>query len=295
MAEAAESTLKFWAWDRLKTRPTDSSRVFSVLQWNTLNSELSDRLTFPKIDEKFSCWPYRQELIKKYLLTIPADFYCLEEINTKTLESYTKVFESINLKVKFFVKSHELEGTLIAFNEEKWKSVEEFKYYYKEPENGEDMPNLVASVVFKNTKTDDFVQIAVTHLKSKHEFEETRYVQVQQLIEVLNKTKREFEEKHKTGFKTVLVGDFNAEPDWKSMRYVAENSGLASAFSDAPLTTFKIREKEYCRVIDYIFHDPDLKVIARNAIPTKEEFGEDGLPNECFPSDHFFLLAQFEY
>lgn len=294
MVEATEATLKYWAWDKLKTTPADISRVFTVVQWNTLNSELSDLAAFPKVDEKHSSWIYREKLMEKFLTTIPADFFCLEEVNPKTVESYTKVFDSINRKVKYYPKKSGFCGVLVAFNDEQWKLTEEQKYHYKEA-NGKEMTQVAANLLFKNAKTDDYVHLIATHLKAKHEFEEVRYAQTQQLVELIKKTKKEVKGKYNTEPKTVLAGDLNAEPDWKSVKEITEKSGLTSAFSDAVLTTFKIRDKEQCRVIDYIFHDPTLKVISRNAIPTKEDFGVNGLPNEFFPSDHFFLVAQFEY
>ena len=139
------------------------------------------------------------------------------------------------------------------------------------------------------------MQLTGTHLKAKHEFEEARYLQVQQLVELLKSNRERYEKKNSIKVHSVLAGDFNAEPDGKAMQYVTKNSELKSVFSDAKLTTFKIRDKEYCRVIDYIFHSPELTVRRRNAIPAKEEFGTNGLPNESFPSDHFFLVAEFEY
>ena len=58
-------------------------------------------------------------------------------------------------------------------------------------------------------------------------------------------------------------------------------------------TTFKIREKKYCRVIDYIFYI-NCKCMSYLDMPLEETIGENGLPNAIFPSDHLNLVASFE-
>ena len=71
---------------------------------------------------------------------------------------------------------------------------------------------------------------------------------------------------------------------------------LVSAHGEPAFTTWKIREDgEHKQTLDYMFHTPDLEVVATLGLPTEEQIGVDRLPNMQYPSDHLSLLADFTH
>ena len=91
----------------------------------------------------------------------------------------------------------------------------------------------------------------------------------------------------------IVCGDFNAEPHFDCIQMMEKEGVFNNVSRNFDFTTYKIREKEYCRIIDYIFFSNNLKLICRNTNVSKEEIGINGLPNEKFPSDHLQLYAVF--
>ena len=60
-------------------------------------------------------------------------------------------------------------------------------------------------------------------------------------------------------------------------------------------TTWKIRETgEQKKILDYIFHSPELKTVSTLDMPTEEQIGEDRLPSLEFASDHLSLVADIK-
>ena len=60
-------------------------------------------------------------------------------------------------------------------------------------------------------------------------------------------------------------------------------------------TTWKIRETgEQKKILDYIFHSPQLKTVSTLNMPTEEQIGEDRFPSLEFASDHLSLVADIQ-
>ena len=112
----------------------------------------------------------------------------------------------------------------------------------------------------------------------------------------------------------VLCGDLNDDPDSPCVAAVLSDPGLPllSALADyqpsahpsaeaGAFTTWKFRvydDGSVCEkraVIDYVFHSPALRPVARWAQPTKEEIGPQALPSETYPSDHLAVCVEFEW
>lgn len=129
-------------------------------------------------------------------------------------------------------------------------------------------------------------------MKAKN-FEDTRKIQISQLLENIKKKKSSLSEKEKSKTGFIVCGDFNAEPHFDCVQMMEKEGDFNSFSKNFNFTTYKIREKEYCRIIDYIFFSSSLKLICRNTNVSKEEIGINGLPNEKFPSDHLQLYAVF--
>ena len=96
----------------------------------------------------------------------------------------------------------------------------------------------------------------------------------------------------------ILTGDFNAEPDEPVYTTMTEDEEmpLVTAYgleeSQSNFTTWKIRETgEEKKILDYIFHSPDLMTLFTLETPTEDQIGEDRLPSLGFASDHLSLVA----
>ena len=86
-----------------------------------------------------------------------------------------------------------------------------------------------------------------------------------------------------------------------------EGLGLRNADGSLPappgehFTTWKFRvsshggESEKRAVIDYIFHSPALRPVARWAHPTTQSIGPDGLPCALYPSDPLAIAVTFDW
>jgi len=265
---------------------------FSILQWNQLNSLLCNEVSFPKISSEYLKWNYRKPLITKELISYNADIICLEEVDQ--IAFYDDFFKSEGYSV---LKAQKSGGTgdwiIVAFRDSKFKLLEQTVHFYNQTqENGKNQHSqfyLHASLLYEQDK---ILWIFATHLKAK-DFEEMRKVQTKELMEHIKKYDAlKIEEKQKIG--VVVCGDFNAEPHFDCMKPLMDT--LEYAYKDTEFTTFKVRDKLYCRVIDYMFYGREaLKLIGRQEIPKKEEIDANGLPNAAYPSDHLSLFALFQF
>lgn len=98
-----------------------------------------------------------------------------------------------------------------------------------------------------------------------------------------------------------------ASPAQVAVILADEGLGLRNADGSLPappgehFTTWKFRvsshggESEKRAVIDYIFHSPALRPVARWAHPTTQSIGPDGLPCALYPSDHLAIAVTFEW
>ncbi len=147
-----------------------------------------------------------------------------------------------------------------------------------------------------------YLMCIVTHLKSKEQFEKERVMQIKQLLSKIDKDLESLktDPKYKDSVvAVVLAGDLNTEPHSETIKLIldAKYYKFNSAYTHEGLfTTFKIRDKEYCRTIDYIWYDStSLELLESKKTLSKEEIGENGLPSEKFPSDHLLLFSKFEF
>ena len=98
----------------------------------------------------------------------------------------------------------------------------------------------------------------------------------------------------------IVCGDFNAVPCEPVIDTIlgCKSLPMVSAYGDheeQDFTTWKIRETgEEKKVLDYIFHSPDLETTSVLEMPLEQDIGEDRLPSLKFPSDHLSLLAEIK-
>jgi len=119
-------------------------------------------------------------------------------------------------------------------------------------------------------------------------------------------------ERKKDHIPIIIAGDFNEIPTNPVCQYFAEGHfkeilnipkhplQLENSYNHydntkvAPYTTFKKRDKEVCRTIDYIWYTSDkLHVTHLLEIPLIEEL-KNRLPCSEYPSDHLALISFFD-
>ncbi|CAK88521.1 unnamed protein product (macronuclear) [Paramecium tetraurelia] len=240
--------------------------TLKILQWNTLADTLSD--AFPLINKQFLQWNHRSQLIAQFLKQHPCDVYCFEEVD------HPEFFQQVLVDHLFIYqkKQHNSDGILIAYRKDlKLQSVNIVPFL----EN-----NKVSNQFFIKVDFLDFI-LVVTHLKAKTDFEKIRRNQLEQL----NKCVKED--------KVILCGDFNTQPELEAVSNFLEISGMKCTNTTVP-TTSKNRGKLETNIKDYILYK-GVHLRQSQVGPTEGvQINESGLPSELFPSDHIFLIGEFE-
>ena len=156
--------------------------------------------------------------------------------------------------------------------------------------------------------------MVVTHLKAQQNSvsEKVRTAQAAQLLEVTQRAVIDASEEYGiTGsdIATLIMGDFNSEPfdndDHSCIQTMINGSidgnlKVKSAYNIDPpdskfFTTWKTRgEKTVRRIIDYIFHNHQLRCTHTLAPPSQLEMESHRLPGFRYPSDHIAIGAKFE-
>ena len=272
---------------------------FTLFQWNTLNRYLSDKKSFPNVDEKFLVWEHRQPLIKKIINENKVDIISLEEIGKFEKDFKEEIFEKCEIKydLKYGPKPNQFMGNILGINKELF-SIENYENITLNGINGKKSNQNIISALIKDKNSNIEFVIIVVHLKSKAENENIRVAQIEHLIKYI-------EENLLGKYSIFLMGDFNAEPNYSCIIKLLENNNLCAKslfdLKKLDFTTIKIRDVLYRRIIDYIFFipknkensDKELKIISiEKANPLIDE--KIGLPNDIFPSDHLFLKVKVE-
>ena len=272
---------------------------FTLFQWNTLNRYLSDKKSFPNVDEKLLVWEHRQPLIKKIINENKVDIISLEEIGKFEKDFKEEIFEKCEIKydLKYGPKPNQFMGNILGVNKELF-SIEKYDNITLNGINGKKSNQNIISALIKDKNSNIEFVVIVVHLKSKAENENIRVAQIEHLIKYI-------EENLWGKYSIFLMGDFNAEPNYSCIIKLLENKNLCAKslfdLKKLDFTTIKIRDVLYRRIIDYIFFipkdkencDKELKIISiEKANPLIDE--KIGLPNDIFPSDHLFLKAKVE-
>ena len=274
------------------------SLMFNLFQWNTLNRKLSDKKSFPYVEEKYLEWEYRQPLLKKIIEENKGDIICLEEVGKFEKDFKEDIFEKLNIKYDliFGNKARGFMGSVLGVNKEIFSIENSINLYMDGIDGKKSGANTLFALVKENKTNNKFV-VAAIHFRAKEENENVRILEMNHLMKYL-------EENYLRKYPIFLLGDFNAEPTYQCIINLFENKNISAKsilnLKELDFTTIKLRDKLYRRIIDYIFfvgknqEDKDeLKVIsAEKGMPNIDE--KIGLPNDIFPSDHLYLKAKIE-
>lgn len=128
------------------------------------------------------------------------------------------------------------------------------------------------------------VELATTHLKAKKPNHAIRTIQIQQLINHL-----------KSEPNVILLGDFNADPQEDGISALKNSYYSKSIMEDQHFTSFKLRETEEKRQIDYIWLRSDNNEAKFDSALQSYDMSvfdvNRALPNEWMPSDHLPIFA----
>lgn len=298
-----------------------NTHSYRLLQWNVCSNCFCNSTAFPKVDEKYLIWEYRNKMFDQIFEELNPDLICLEEVDV--LENFEAILSKKNYDYEYFRKKEGIQGIAFFYKKDKFNILDrEIVTLPKDDINltPENLSNQIfVYFVVQDISTLTTFIVIITHLKAKKQFYEMRRVQTKFLQCYIKNMLLNIH--NNKGI--IICGDFNAEPDEKSIQQILINDNSDNKFlteNNFPLfqsafnfsnpnkedyiecTTFKIREVEIYRVIDYVFYDENFnnnfKIVEKNKLPKKtddliKEIIGKGLPCEKFPSDHFYLFIKF--
>jgi len=284
-----------------------SKRKLRVLSWNVLADKFCD--DFPRVDDQYLKWEYRQPLFLEELTRNPQDLICLCEVDHFG-DFFEPMLKEKNFEGTFIKKDrHHDDGSALFFNTERFELVMSEKDKY----SGYVQLYIINLLRDKaSTEKNNLVLVATTHLKAKNtpENEEIRVAECAQLQEKmkslsLNATKLYIDESATSGIIPMLIcGDFNSTPSGEVYSLMKESElNLSSSYfntfvseSEPKFTTQKIRRELTSHTIDYIWSSANaFQTLEVLSIPTTAEIGNDALPSKNYPSDHVAIAAVLQF
>lgn len=264
--------------------PTNEDEGHFSLKIKTFNT-LADRYAdnspqgFSHVDPAALAWENRKHKLLAEIISHDADLICLQEVDhwfdwfEPELQKYgySGIFHSAN------VGEH---GCALLYKAADWRaSIKAHNYKNYSPQAG----GVFILGLFTHKVENVKVVAGVTHLKAKEPFSAIRLIQGQILHEVASQYAE---------YPTVLVGDFNADPDEPVVDFFYKH--YTSAYSNEPgtFTTMKLRDKLYKRVIDYIWFNDKFVLKSTLELLNSDDVPSPYLPSELYPSDHIALMAE---
>jgi mRNA deadenylase 3'-5' endonuclease subunit Ccr4 len=281
---------------------------FTILQWNVLADYLSTTQSFQFVDPEVLQWKNRCANQLAIILENDYDFVSLQEVD------HYHDFLLPNLQKKGFGGLYKkkvgtnLDGSALFYRADRFDLVEHKLFEYGSGSHVAIFAHFLPKSSDKD-KSKSGVCLVTTHLKAGLGFEAVRSKQMNKLLKAVEK----FNER---AWPVVLAMDGNDFPVSDVINYATkgqcESEGktytndymLLSAYDldaksgtrSVPFTTYKKRETEVLRTIDYILyrHGKDSKLIVTGLqeIPPIEKFPKR-LPATDYPSDHLSIGAKF--
>lgn len=280
-------------------------KTFSIMQFNTLAKNLCDKKSFPFIKEEFLDWNYRLKLFKTLFNSEKHDLYCFEEVDS--IEDFVDILGKDYSYVYYKKDSGAPGGQALFYNNERYKILFEEKVNLPKDESLEKGSQLMLLAVLNDKLNNKNFIVSVVHLKAKQneEMEKIRKTQMEFILNYYSNDSLLVKIKDYKISGVILLGDFNSQPE-EVPKFLLEKklnldfvSNFKSAFSfDIKFTSVKSRDKFYNYLIDYIFYSEGL--VLKNSYRAfnnedVDKFKPNGLPNEEFPSDHLYLVAEFNF
>lgn len=245
---------------------------------------LADQLAtgFTRVEPECLHWARREPLIQAELRRADADILVMEEVDhyEDSLEPFMRPLGYDG----FFQKKQgwHRDGTAIFYRRDKIALISSQVVTY----TGQTQFYVMLRCRLRTDK--EFVVVG-THLNAKLNLEETRLAEVHQLLAALEPYQDQ---------PILLLGDFNSLPTQTVYPALSSSAlGLRSAYfgvlkegAEPEFTSYKYRERLIACTIDYIWASRS-ECVAVMSIPSPQDIGPKGLPNEAYPSDHFALVC----
>ena len=259
-----------------------------IMTWNTLAKQLATKDAFPFVSADILNWTNRRVVIETFLKKQQADIMCLQEVDYA--EELLEMIDTYVFGIIYEPKSNQDIGQAIIYRKDYGLAEKHvFELFGDELKTKKSSQIALAAEMTINKRN---VLVVNVHLKAKKVFEDTRKWQVSHLL-------KEIEDRF--GDREVIIcGDFNADPEEEAVVLVQKwLNGRNLGKTENLFSTFKIRDKKYQRLIDYIFTADSLVELGEQIGYAKEEkhFGLDeevGYPNEELPSDHMPVFSSFK-
>ena len=286
---------------RLKslTFTKDTLRIF---QWNHLSQTLGTKNdNFVRCNPQALDWSTRRWRLLEEIIRYDPDIICLQEVDHYKL--LQRALGSIGYGGRFVPKpdspclyledNNGPDGCAIFYKTSQFHLDSSASHILSVW--GVESNQVVLSLLLTHRKTGKELCVATTHLKARTGdlLTSMRNEQGKDILDWLQTTRE--------SRPVIISGDFNAdpcEPVYSTMTGGGETP-LLSAYGgqggQGEYTTWKIRETgEQKKVLDYIFHSPQLQTVSTLDMPTEQQIGEDRLPSLEFASDHLSLVADIQ-
>lgn len=250
----------------------DADSYIDLVSWNVLADGLAQSGKFGHIRPDHLEWAHRFRHIQRELRSMEIDVMCLQEVTH--MEDFMAAFPEHHFY--FNMKPDRAYGCAVGIHKQLplvVNSVTMFQF-----------PN---AIVVNGSFADKPISIANVHLKAKPAHDELRREQLRNLF--ANSSSRI----------DILCGDFNAD-----LRLEKELKDMLQELDFYPTnelvpTSIKQRLGEPFKAMcsDYILGRTDslLQPVRTLSLPSVEDIGPKGLPQEHFPSDHLPVATVFRH
>ncbi len=283
-----------------------NSFCFSRLQISSISAlAYGPPDNFTSVPSACLLWNTRKERIVEQILSHNPDIICLQEVDHYE-DFFLPLFNDLGYQGFFFPKKESPclkmegnngpDGVSLFYRDARLDIVDVHMRYLRNADKEECSQPVVTCMLFDKVHLKN-ICVAVTHLKAKQGFEGLRAAQAKDLLQAVDDIRRKIDNKSAVA----ICGDFNGQPH-EECYSVMENHPdlrLESAYknlmkSEIPYTTWKIRDVEKKKTIDYIWINPDkVGVAACLAAPSEEDVPKERFPSFSCPSDHIALCCDF--
>jgi endonuclease/exonuclease/phosphatase family metal-dependent hydrolase len=252
--------------------------LFSVISFN---------IRFGLADDGTNNWPYRKHAVAGLFHKYPADFICVQELNDFQTEFMYKLLPKYN-SIGVHKGAPDFWQNNVIFYRNTIECIDKQHFFLSETPSqpsiswGSRWPRQCTIGRYKAGSGE------LICINTHFDFEEPAQHKSAQLI--WQKISTQFQDTP-----VILSGDFNAEPDSKTYRWLTgefdETADTLPDFKETfkkpyPGTFHRFTGKPITGLIDWILYRGDLRF--KKCLVIKDSF--DGM----FPSDHFPLMAYFE-
>jgi mRNA deadenylase 3'-5' endonuclease subunit Ccr4 len=260
-------------WEFIPKTEENVKMNFKICSFNLLAQQFISPQRYKYVKENHLDWEYRKKNLLKILLSIDADVYCLQEVDSHTLELFSELKEHYHC-----VLSTTKTLAMLIKKECKWKCEFQFEFLY----------NLDSRFLYQKVKLfsgENSIFIFNTHLIGDPSKKWIQRESAKQLLE----------DSEKVEGASVVCGDFNAT--YKDEAYVIFDQKMKSSQKilfggNEPKFTFYT--DTICKTCDYIWFKNEF-IGLNGGISHFYKTIQSEIPNQEHSSDHLPITASFYF